>query len=202
MKKAILIFLLLFLLAPSPALAKFPFLPGVPEIPRPTISPWPTFPRPTITRTPIPTRMAEIKAKLTEKRQRLIRQFFTRMVKRLEAAITRLEKLISRIESRLAKLESQGEDVSKIKTEIEDAKTKLTGTKADLEEAKTKLETVLESEDPKAAFAEVKNLIKGVKTQLIGVHRILVHVIGEIKGLRVGQITPKPTPTPTAIPTI
>lgn len=195
MKKVVLVFLLLlFLFSSSPALAKSPLWITPPVKPEIT--------RPVITRTPLPTRMAKIKAKLTERRQQLIRQFFTRMVKRLEAAITRLEKLISRIESRLSKLESQGEDVSKIKTEVADAKTKLDKAKTDLEEAKTKLETVLESEDPKAAFAEVKNLIKGVKTQLIEVHRILVHVIGDIKGLRVGQITPKPTPTPTAIPTI
>lgn len=194
MKKIVLIFLLLFLLIPSPALAKSPLWITPPVKPEIT--------RPVITRTPLPTRMAEIKAKLTEKRQQLIRQFFTRMVKRLEAAIARLEKLISRIESRLAKLESQGEDVSKIKTEVADAKTKLAKAKTDLEEAKTKLEDVLTNEDPKAAFAEVRSLIKGVKSQLIEVHRILVHIIGDIKGLHVGQITPMPTPTPTAIPTI
>lgn len=193
MKKIVLIFLLLFLLIPSPALAKSPLWITPPVKPEIT--------RPVITRTPLPTKMAEIKAKLTERRQQLIRQFFTRMAKRLEAAIARLEKLIFRIESRLTKLENQDEDVSKIKTEVADAKTKLDKAKTDLADAKTKLEDVLTNEDPKAAFAEVKNLIKGVKTQLIEVHRILVHVIGDIKGLRVGQITPKPTPTPTAIPT-
>lgn len=192
--QALLIFLLGFLFLPSLALAKPPSWITPPSKPEVT--------RPTITRMPLPTRKAEIKAKLTEKRQQLIRQFFSRMVKRLEAAISRLEKLISRIESRLAKLESQGENVSKIKTEVADAKTKLNKAKADLELAKSKLETVLTSDDPKSAFAEVRNLIKEVKSQLIETHRILVHVIGEIKGLRVGQITPMPTPTPEATPTI
>ena len=188
MKKVVVVFLLGFLFLPSPIFAKPPAWVTPPT--RPEIT------KPTIVKELIPTKKAEIKAKLTEKRQQLIRQFFFRMVKRLGAAITRLEKLILRIESRLAKLESQGEDVSKIKIEVADAKTKLVKTKEDLELAKTKLEDVLISEDPKAAFAEVKNLIKGVKTQLIEVHRILVHVIGDIKGLHVGQITPKPTPTP------
>lgn len=186
--QALLIFLLGFLFLPSPILAKPPAWVTPPT--RPEIT------KPTIVKELIPTKKAEIKARLTEKRQQLIRQFFQRMVKRLEAAINRLEKLILRIESRLAKLESQGEDVSKIKTEIADAKTKLDETKTDLGLAKSKLETVLESDSPKEAFKEVKNLIKGVKTQLIEVHRILVHVIGDIKGLHVGQITPKPTPTP------
>ncbi|MFZ5365703.1 MAG: hypothetical protein ACOZBZ_00235 [Patescibacteria group bacterium] len=185
MKKIILVFLLGFLLFPSYVLAKPPSWTTPPNKPEVT--------RPVITRVPLPTKKAEIKARLTEKRQQFIRQFFNQMVKRLEAAIARLEKLISRIESRLAKLESQGEDVSKIKTEVADAKTKLAKAKADLEKAKNKLETVLASDDPKAAFGEVRTLIKGVKSQLIEVHRILVHVIGDIKGLRVGQITPTPT---------
>jgi hypothetical protein len=39
-----------------------------------------------------------------------------------------------------------------------------------------------------------------IKDALIEVHRILVHVIGDIKGLRVGT-TKSPFPTPTPSPT-
>lgn len=194
MKKIILIFGLSgFLFNPSFVFAKPPSWVTPPNKPEIT--------RPVITKTPLPTKKAEIRERLTEKRRELIRQFFTRMIRRLEAAISRLEKLISRIESRLAKLESQGENVAKIREEVENAKTKLTSAKADLELAKSKLETVLASDDPKEAFKEVREIIKNVKTQLIEVHRILVHVIGDIKGLRAGQITPPPTGGPTPTPT-
>lgn len=164
-------------------------------------------PQPTITRVPIPTKKAEIKARLTERRQRLIQAFFDRMVKRLEAAIARLEKLISRIQSRLDKIEAEGIDVSAIQEDINRATSKLNEAKADLATAQASIEEMLSAEDPKAAFANVRTAIRAVKNDLIEVHRILVHLIGDIRGLRVGQEegqpmgTPAPTEEPTTTPT-
>lgn len=146
-------------------------------------------------------RRATLQAQLTERRRELIRAFFNRMVRRIEAAIARLETLIERIESRIAKLEAAGEDMTDVKEQVEDAKDKLAAAEDDLQDAKDGLEDVLTSDDPKEAFAEVRDLIRGVVRQLIEVHRILVQVIGDIKGLRVGQLEASPTPTATAIPT-
>jgi hypothetical protein len=76
------------------------------------------------------------------------------------------------------------------------------------------VESFLDNDDPKTAFAEVREIIQQIKVNLIEVHRTLVHVIGDIKGLRVGTevkpspspepspvVTPEPTETPTPTPT-
>ncbi|MBI2405706.1 hypothetical protein HYV21_01485 [Candidatus Microgenomates bacterium] len=172
-----------------------------------------------LTRTPNPraqearerveTRLATLSAQLAERRKELIRKFFNRMVERIEAAIERLERLIGRIERRIAKLEAAGEDMTDVKNQVNDAKTKLGNAKDDLQDAKDGLEDILSSNDPKAAFKEVGQTIRAVVRQLVEVHRILVHVIGDIKGLRVGQEgtppasgspSPSPSPSPTASP--
>lgn len=145
------------------------------------------------------TKKAQALARMTEKRQNLIRAFFQRMIKRLEAAIARLEKLIARIESRLNKIQTEGKDVTNQKAELSRAKTGLTKAQNDLTTAKTAFENMISSNDPRAAFVNVRNTIKAVKLDLIEVHRILVHLIGDIQGLRVG--TTKTTPTPTGGPT-
>ena len=45
---------------------------------------------------------------------------------------------------------------------------------------------MLENDDPKEAFLVIKNTIKEIKSDLVEVHQLLVHLIGDIKGLRVG----------------
>ncbi len=193
MKKAIIIFLLLLFITPSLALAKPSFTQNNAQgVEKPTLPE-----RPKITRAPLPSKMAEVREKLQERRKHRIREFFNRMVNRLKAAAERLKKLIARIESRLAKLENEGKDVTKIKSEVNEAKTKLAKAEGDMELAQNTLETFLASDNPKETFKEVINLIKGIKTQLIEVHQILVHIIGDIKGLGVQETMPKPTPSAT-----
>jgi HPt (histidine-containing phosphotransfer) domain-containing protein len=132
---------------------------------------------------------ASVSAGLTNQKKQRIRHFFQLLTKRLEAAVARLETLISRIESRLEKIETQEEDIdtTSIREELEKIKANLDTAKADLETAKTSLETILESDQPKNAFQDVKELIKEIKQQLITIHRDLVYLIGDIKGLRIGQ---------------
>ena len=154
----------------------------------------------------------ENRARVQETRKARIRQFFGLMEKRLEAVIARQVRLAARIESRLSKLASAGEDVS-----IQSAK--LVAAKALTSEAETLvgelgggLEAVLEANDPKAAFSEVKGQVKAIVDKLKESHRLMVEIITEIKGLRVGNsgvltpkpsgVTPKPTgasPTPTGV---
>ena len=128
-------------------------------------------------------------ARFTERKRERIRLFFGRLTRRLEAAITRLERLISRIESRLDIIESGDEEIDTvaIREKVAEAKDKLVETETALGEAQDSLEGILEAENPKEACADVRELIKGIKQQLIEVHRILVHLIGDIRGLRIGQ---------------
>lgn len=154
-------------------------------------------------------RRATQEAKLTELRKNLIRNFWVRLKARLTAAMERLEKLIARIESRLTKIEenNEGIDTELVKEQLEDAKVKLAEAKAKCQAANDTMEDVLNSNDPKAAFGVVRDTVKDIKSDLVDVHRTLVHVIGDIKGLRVGSTDgngggPTSTPTATATPVL
>lgn len=144
-------------------------------------------------------RKATIAARLKQVRRERIRHFFGLLSRRLKAAILRLERLITRIESRLAKIEEDNEDIdtTSIKENVDEAKTLLENAKAKLAAAEDSLESVLDSEDPKQAFSVIRETIREIVQLLIEARRILIHVIGDIKGLRVGTWRqPSPTPTP------
>lgn len=141
---------------------------------------------------------ATITARLAERRKEHVRNFFGRITIRFQAAIDRLERLITRIESRLSKIEENNEeiDTETIQEDLDDVKDQLVETESALTEAKASLEVILDSEDPREAFTSVRDLIKGIKQQLIEIHQTLVHIIGDIKGLRVGQGVGQPVATP------
>lgn len=144
-------------------------------------------------------RKASQEAKLTDLRKEKIKSYFSKLQRRLLAAIERLEKLIDRIESRLAKIKEENGNVNttQITTKIAEAKQLLESAKADLQTANDNLDDILESDDPKEAFGVVRSSVKSIKEKLVQVHRILVHFIGDIKGLRVGKDRGGSTPTPT-----
>ncbi|KKU04071.1 MAG: hypothetical protein UX88_C0003G0007 [Candidatus Woesebacteria bacterium GW2011_GWC2_47_16] len=144
-------------------------------------------------------RRATITARLTEIRRERIRNYFNRLVGRLEAAIARLEKLITRIESRIAKIEELDEeiDTAPITEQVNAAKSKLAEAEAELQEVKDVIETLLAADNPQEVFETVREKIMNIKDSLIEVHRILVHVIGDLKGLRVGPTaSPGTSPLP------
>ena len=214
MRKTLVIFILAFFLTLSAnsVLAKSSL-----ELPilKPTKPPRPTITRPeqttksALVKERVAVKKAEVKARLSAQRQRLIKAFFERMVKRVEAAIARLEKLISRIESRLDKIEAEGTNVTDIRASVNQAQLKIDQAKTDLNIAQAAIEELLSAEDPKEAFVAVRKTIKEIKMNLIEAHRILVHLIGNIQGLRAGQeekkpkgtATPTEEPTPTTTPT-
>lgn len=134
-------------------------------------------------------RRATVAARLTTRRQEKIKFFFNRLAKRLQAAINRLHRLIARIESRLAKIElaEDGIDTTDVKATLVTAKGKLDEAETALAETQAGFEDILANENPKEAFSDIRDLIQGIKRQLTEVHRLLVHVIGNIKGLRVSQ---------------
>ena len=138
-------------------------------------------------------------ARVSTVRKERIRLHWGTMVTRIEAAMVRLDRLITRMETRIGiiKASDTGIDTSVPEKDIADAKVLLSKAKAALDTAKGQLEGVLASETPKEAFSTVIDSVQGIKKSLTEVHKLLVHAIGAIKGLRVGQESPTPTPTPT-----
>ena len=134
-------------------------------------------------------RIVTAQAFLSQRKQEIIRSHFNHVTRRLEAAVNRLYLLINRIESRVAKIEAVDEslDTELIKADIASAKEKLDQATIQLGNVKTKMEEVIDSETPKEDFVEVREMVSEIRENLIGVHQILVKVIGDIKGLRVGE---------------
>lgn len=135
------------------------------------------------------TRQAENRERISERVREQVKALFGRTELRFLAAITRQEKIISRIESRLLKIETENPDLdlSPIQEELLINKIKLNEAKQALSEVSISLEAILDSEDPKSEFIHLKNLLEEIKSELIIIHQNLVHLIGEIRGLRVGN---------------
>lgn len=212
----LLVFLLLLIITPSKILAYAPITPSFGENIRQEIRERKENKVKTIIekkenlREQLLERKSSREASLTEMKIRLIRSFWERLFTRLRAAVDRLEYLILRIESRLTKIESTVPQINTtdIREELTAAKEMLNSQKEKMQNLKPEIEKVLSSDDPKEAFAKIRLEIRDIKIGLIEVHRKLVHIIGKIKGLRVGQggevkktftpsVTPMLTPTPT-----
>ena len=134
-------------------------------------------------------RRASISARLTERRRNRIKRFFSRLIKRLNIVTNRLNRLVARIESRLEKIKANNEniDAEKIEKQLTEIKSKLSVVSTNIQDAQNSLNTILESNEPKQAFKDVRDLVKEIKNEFIDIHRLLVHLIGDIKGLRVGE---------------
>ena len=141
-------------------------------------------------------KIATIEARLNLRKKEIIKNYFRTMTKRLEAAINRLNKLITRIESRITKIEANDKTINTkvIKKDLTEAKGQLATASAKLNEMTTKMETVVESNTPKEDFTKVKSTADEISQILVKVHQTLVKVIGDIKGLRVGNSS-----TPSAV---
>jgi hypothetical protein len=126
-------------------------------------------------------------AQLTERKQERVRLYFGRLNSKFEAVIARLEVLIERIESRIEKLSDDPDiDTGDVEDQLVEAKDLLSEVEAELEAANDSLEEVLNANDPKMAFEVMKDTIFSLKSKLKDVHSILVHVIGDIRGLHEG----------------
>lgn len=147
-------------------------------------------------------RRATREARLAEIRKARITAFFNHLTRRLEAFLERFSILISRIESRLDKIAQADEDIdtTSVEADIQEAKDLLVATEDLL--SVLGVEILLENDDPKAAFAEVKEKIQEIKLNLVEIYRILIHVIGDMKGLRIGtEVKPSPSPEPSLVVT-
>jgi len=127
--------------------------------------------------------------KLSATRRERIMNFSNKMIVRLEATVERIEKLISKIEERILKIEAGKKDidVAKVKESLDEAKQSLALIKIEVTLFKESLGKIPDAEDPKVVFKEVRETLKGIKEDLKDVHSMLVKLIGDIKGLRVGD---------------
>lgn len=142
-------------------------------------------------------RTEETRKKVDETRKTRIREYWARMIARLEAAISRESKLADRIESRINKFAEAGKDVSAAREQLRIARGKIEEAKSALAAAKSRIEEVVNSETPKTAFGEVReNLTKAVVAKIKEAHQALTEVLRVLKGL-----SERVKPTPTASPT-
>jgi hypothetical protein len=142
-------------------------------------------------------------AQISSARRIRIRAFWDRLDARFQATITRLEKLITRIESRISIINAYDSNINTdyVEAQLSIAKEMLSEARIELEAASEHVDDILSSQDPKTSFEIIKDSVLQIKMDLKEVHQILVHTIGNIKGLR-STNTPKSPPvgTPSATP--
>lgn len=128
---------------------------------------------------------------LTAIRKERIMSYSNKLTVRLDALVERLKLLIERIETRIAKIEESNEEIilTDTKETLIQSKELLAATESEISLLKDNLQQLPESEDPKQIFEDVRTSLMGLKDDLKEVHQLLVKVIGDIKGLRVGQET-------------
>jgi hypothetical protein len=123
----------------------------------------------------------EIRQRLAERKKIRIKAFFNRMAKRMDFAVIRLNKLADRIESRLNKFEQMGKDIGDSRVLLEEARTAILSAKTAIEEAKSKIDEVLESDEPRTAFGQIRSLVHEVRDSIKAAHQALVNVIRNLK---------------------
>jgi len=130
----------------------------------------------------------EIQAKLTEKRQKRIMGLYARINNRIQAASQRMTKLADRILVRLDVLDGEGEDVADLVADVGSAKDLIEDSDTMLVSLEGTATDMLESDEPKAVYPVIKDSVTGIKDTLKDAHSILVSVITQIRGLRVGGV--------------
>lgn len=144
-------------------------------------------------------RREEVKEKMIVKREERVRNLFSLLTRRFQAAVERLKKLGERINNRLTKLSESGNDVSSYQQQLSSASTLLSQVEQKISGLNSILESALANSDPKSAFdTSLKAEIDSIKEDLKSVHQTYVQIITQIKGLRAPI---KTTPPVTAVPT-
>lgn len=138
-------------------------------------------------------RSEERQLRIAENRMLQIRAFFARTNTRIQAALARLENLIARIEARLAKINETDPDLdtTQIAANLEEANLLLTETSTMFDELLATLpewfDEFVESDNPREMFLAKKAEYAEIRMNLVEVHTMLTHIIGDVKGLRIGN---------------
>ncbi|KKR10158.1 MAG: hypothetical protein UT39_C0022G0012 [Candidatus Woesebacteria bacterium GW2011_GWA1_39_21] len=147
----------------------------------------------------VQTRTATREARLNQLKQNLIKKYYSNMSQRLWATISRLETLIQRIDARVMILEDSSDlDLTSQKSDVVKAESLLSDTKALLTSSDGMIESVVTSNNPKDAYSILRSNISDIKNNLKQIHLLLVKVLGDLAGLRVGTQAVTPTVTPSA----
>ncbi len=133
-------------------------------------------------------RKEKVATKISAVRKERIRKYSVHMITRIEALVERLNTLADRLETRIAKIKTDDSNLNTTQAEADlaEAKLKLSEAKTKLEIIKSDLETTLVADDPKVIYEKVKTSLSELKTILKEAHQLMVHSIGELKGLRIG----------------
>jgi gas vesicle protein len=123
----------------------------------------------------------EIKTKLTEKVKNRISKLGDHAKTRLQRRIDRLNRITDHLEDRMAKLAEKGFDISGATAKISEARIVLDNAEIDLKAVDDKLDELLESEEPKKTFAELKEVIKIVREDLKTARTTLSEAVQSLK---------------------
>lgn len=103
------------------------------------------------------------------------------MIRRFNAAAERLETLSERIESRINKMEEAGLETGDAQELLETANEKIALAKAEIAKMPDLVKELLESDDRRAVFAELREIVSNTKTLLKEAHASLVRTITSLK---------------------
>jgi len=147
-------------------------------------------------------RREAVRERFNEVRKAAVRRVFDRMTNKIDRAIVRLEGFSDRIASRIEKFKARGKDVFAAEEKLIEARVTIADAKASLAGVKVKFASMLASDDPKAAFKDVRDALHDVVSKVKAAHAALVDTITILKGVSMPQGTAPPTvpPTVTAIP--
>jgi hypothetical protein len=126
-------------------------------------------------------KMAERKAKLSERHQARILEHVKRLVHRLNAAIERMEILAGRVQSRIDKLTERGLDMADEQALLDTALSHIASAQTDVDALEEAVIAMLESDEPREAYAKVKELVRTTIDSVKSAHKTLVEAIRSVK---------------------
>lgn len=127
-------------------------------------------------------RREQIRQRLDEVRRQRVERFWQNMERKFKRAVERLENIAERLDSRLDTFEEKGADVSEARAKLAEARVQLEEAKAALAAATSALQDLLNSDDPKGAFAAVRTHVQTVKKELREAHVLMVESLRSLKG--------------------
>jgi macrodomain Ter protein organizer (MatP/YcbG family) len=129
-----------------------------------------------------------ISSKLEEAKVQRIRARYGRLLNLFNAHLERLATLADRVESRLDQIDENEEDIDtdELREMLEDAREKIALAQEEVQTLKDSFEELVMSENPGEAYAPVKDLVLEMKGTLKEIRMILVEIVTQIKGLRIG----------------
>jgi len=126
----------------------------------------------------VATKQAEVKKNVVEK----IKTIFTRILKRLNAALTRLDKIAERIASIIDKLKGRGVDTTKAETALASAESLGARAASAISDAQAKIDAIdAQSTSVRDAVHAAKDAVRSARQALFDYHKGLVAAIREVK---------------------